>query len=283
MLANAPKDGHTLMIVSLAIAVNPHLYKMTYDPLKDFAPVAILATAPNVLSVNAELPAKSIKELIALAKAKPGDLKYASSGVGTFMHLGPELFKLMAGVDILHVPFRGAGPALIDVVAGNSQMSFASVPSTMAHIRSGKLRALGVGGLKRSFALPDVPTIDEAGVPGYQCANWIGLVAPAGTPEPIIAKLHKELTAAQDSPELKKAFAQRGRRGGAHELGRVRRLHRQRNRQMGQGGARRPASSRSDAFAERPQTHFTSPAAAPPPSCAAELIALPFDASRGRA
>ena len=140
-LVNAPKDGHTLMIVSMAIAVNPHMYKMTYDTLKDFAPIAILATAPNLLSVNAELPAKSIQEVIALAKAKPGDLKYASSGVGTFMHLGPELFKSMAGVDILHVPFRGAGPALIDVVAGNTQMSFASVPSTISHIRSGKLRA----------------------------------------------------------------------------------------------------------------------------------------------
>jgi tripartite-type tricarboxylate transporter receptor subunit TctC len=209
-LVNAAKDGHTLMIVSMAIAVNRHMYKMTYDTLKDFAPIAIMATAPNLLSVNAELPAKSIKELIALAKAKPGDLKYSSAGVGTFMHLGPELFKAMAGVDILHVPFRGGGPALIDVVAGNSQMSFASVPTTIPHVRSGKLRALGVGGLKRSFALPDVPTIDEAGVPGYECANWVGLVAPTGTPQPIIDRLHKELTTVQDSPEMKKLFEQDG-------------------------------------------------------------------------
>jgi tripartite-type tricarboxylate transporter receptor subunit TctC len=210
LVANAPKDGYTLLIVSLAITVNPHLYKMTYSPVTDFAPVAILATAPNVVSINHDLPIHSIKELLAQAKAKPGDLKYASSGIGTFMHLGPELFKMMAGVDILHVPFRGAGPALIDVVAGNSQMSFASVPSTIAHVRSGKLRAIGVGGLKRSFAMPDVPTVDEAGVPGYQCSNWIGLVAPAGTPEPIIARLHRELTAAQDSPELQKQFAHEG-------------------------------------------------------------------------
>jgi tripartite-type tricarboxylate transporter receptor subunit TctC len=210
LVANAPKDGHTLMIVSLAIAVNPHMYKMTYDSQKDFAPVAILATAPNVLSVNASLPVKSVKELIELAKAKPGDLKYASSGVGTFLHLGPELFRLMAGVDILHVPFRGAGPAMIDVVAGNTQMVFASVPSSIAHVRSGKLRALGVGALKRSFALPDVPTIDSSGLPGYQAANWFGLVAPAGTPAPIIAKLHSELAAAQDSPELQRQFANEG-------------------------------------------------------------------------
>jgi tripartite-type tricarboxylate transporter receptor subunit TctC len=209
-LVNAPKDGHTLMIVSLAISVNPHMYKMTYSPVTHFAPVAILATAPNVVSVNRDLPAQSIKELLAMAKEKPGDLKYASSGVGTFMHLGPELFKLMANVDILHVPFRGAGPALIDVAAGNSQMSFASVPSTISQIRTGRLRALGVGGLKRSFALPDVPTVDEAGVPGYQAANWIGLVAPAGTPEPVVSKLHQELTAAQDSPELQKQFANEG-------------------------------------------------------------------------
>lgn len=209
-LVNAPKDGHTLMIVSLAITVNPYFYKMPYSPVTHFAPIAILATAPNMLSINSELPFKTVKELVAAAKARPGELKYASAGVGTFMHLGPELFKLMAGVDILHVPFRGAGPAMIDVMGGDTQMTFGSVPSTMTHVRSGKLRAIGVGGLKRNFAVPDVPTIDEAGVPGYQCANWIGLVAPAGTPEPIVAKLHKELTAAQDSPELQKQFANEG-------------------------------------------------------------------------
>src|SRR5262249_45107719 len=148
--------------------------------------------------------------LLTYARAKPGELRYASSGVGTFMHLGPELFKSMAGVDIVHVPFRGAGPALIDVAGGDSQMSFGSVPSTITHLRSGKVRALGVGALKRSPTVPDVPTIDEAGVPGYQCANWIGLVAPAGTPEPIIAKLHTELTAMQEGAELQKQFAQEG-------------------------------------------------------------------------
>lgn len=210
LLANAPKDGHTLLIVSLAIAVNPWFYKMPYDALKDFAPVAILATAPNVLSVNTELPAKSVKQLIALAKSKPGDLKYASAGIGTFMHLGPELFKQMAGVDVLHVPFRGGGPALIDVAGGHTQMTFASVPSTIGPVRNGKVRALGVGGLKRSFAMPDVPTIDEAGVPGYECANWIGIVVPAGTPPAIVALLHKELTAIQDSAELKKQFDNEG-------------------------------------------------------------------------
>ena len=210
LLVNAPKDGHTLLIVSLAIAVNPWFYKMPYEPVKAFAPVSILATAPNVLAISQDLPVKSVKELIALAKAKPGDLKYASAGLGTFMHLGPELFKQMAGVDILHVPFRGGGPALIDVAGGHTQMTFASVPSTIGPVRTGKVRAIGVGGLKRSLALPDVPTIDEAGVPGYQCANWIGLVAPTGTPDVVVALLHKELTTIQDSPELKKQFAHEG-------------------------------------------------------------------------
>ena len=237
-LVNAPKDGHTLMIVSMAIAVNPHMYKMTYDTLKDFAPIAILATAPNLLSVNAELPAKSIQEVIALAKAKPGDLKYASSGVGTFMHLGPELFKSMAGVDILHVPFRGAGPALIDVVAGNTQMSFASVPSTISHIRSGKLRGLGVGGLKRSFALPDVPTIDRVRRGGLSMRQ---LDRP-GRADRHAAADHREAAQGADRGAgfagAEKGVRARGCRRGAHEPGRVRRVHRQRNRQMGQGGAR---------------------------------------------
>jgi tripartite-type tricarboxylate transporter receptor subunit TctC len=210
LLANAPKDGHTLLVVSLAITVNPYFYKMPYDPLTAFAPIAILATSPNVLSVNNQVPAKSVKELIDLAKAKPGDLRYASAGIGTFMHLGPELFKMLAGVDILHVPFRGGAPALIDVIGGDTQMTFASVPSTIPHLRSGKLRAFGIGGRTRSAVLPDVPTIDEAGVPGYECANWIGLVAPAGTPAPIIARLHAELTAVQDSPEAKKSFTSEG-------------------------------------------------------------------------
>ena len=209
-LLGAPKDGHTLLVVSLAIAVHPHVYKMPYDARTAFAPIAILATAPNVLSVNAGLPAKSVKELIALAKAKPGDLRYASAGMGTFMHLGPELFKMMAGVDIQHVPFKGGGPALIDVMGGDTHMSFASVVTTGPHIRSGKLRALGVGGVKRNAALPDVPTIAEAGVPGYECANWIGFVAPAGTPESIVALLRKELIQAQDSPEMKKLFMNEG-------------------------------------------------------------------------
>jgi tripartite-type tricarboxylate transporter receptor subunit TctC len=210
MVANAPKDGYTFLIVSQATAVNPHLYKLPYDPQKAFTPVAIVVTAPNVVSVNPTVPAKSLKELIALAKAKPGSLQYASSGVGTFLHLGGELFKLMAGIDILHVPFKGAAPALIDVAGGHTQVAFGSTSSTLTHLRSGKLRALAVGGAVRSPALPDVPTVIEAGVPGYEASNWVGLVAPSGTPAEIIARLHKEIAEIQNSPKVQKQLAAAG-------------------------------------------------------------------------
>jgi tripartite-type tricarboxylate transporter receptor subunit TctC len=210
IVANAPKDGHTLLIVSIAIAINPWMRTLSYDTIKAFTPVAVLATAPNVAVINPEVPAKSVREFIALAKKQPGELKYASSGVGTFLHLGGELFKLLAGIDLLHVPFRGAGPALVDVMGGHTQASFASVPSIIGHVRSGKLRAIGVGGSKRSFAMPDVPTVAESGLPGYDAANWIGIVAPAGTPEPVVALLHREISSIQDTPELNKAFAHEG-------------------------------------------------------------------------
>jgi len=210
LVANAPKDGHTLLIVSIAGAINPWMRKLPYDTVKSFTPVAVLATAPNVAVINPDVPAKSVKEFVALAKKQPGELKYASSGVGTFLHLGGELFKLLAGVDLLHVPFRGAGPALIDVMGGHTQAAFVSVPSVIGHVRSGKLRAIGVGGTKRSFAMPDVPTVAEQGVTGYNAANWIGIVAPAGTPVPIVALLHKEISAIQDTPELKKRFVAEG-------------------------------------------------------------------------
>ena len=210
LVAGAPKDGHTLLIVSIAIAINPWMQKLPYDTIKAFAPVAIVATSPTVAVVNADLPAKSMQEFVALAKQKPGELKYASSGVGTSMHLGGELFKLTAGVDLLHVPFRGAGPAMIDVIGGHSQASFASIPSVIGHVRSGKLRALGIGALERNPALPELPTMTEGGVAGYQAANWIGIVAPAGTPAPVVALLHKEISAIQDSAGLRKRFASEG-------------------------------------------------------------------------
>jgi tripartite-type tricarboxylate transporter receptor subunit TctC len=208
--ANAAPDGYTLAIISIAHAVNPWLYKLNYDPIKSFTPIAVLASGPNVLAINPALPVNSVKELVALAKQKPGELQYASAGVGSFQHLGGELFKLEAGVDMLHVPFKGGGPAMIDVMGGHTKLVFSSLVQTTPHIKSGKLKPLGTGGLKRNPVLPDVPTIAEAGVPGYEAVNWWGIVAPAGTPQAIIDKLHKDIAAVQASPEVQKQFSSEG-------------------------------------------------------------------------
>ena len=208
--SKAPADGYTLLVISLAHAVNPWLYKLPYDPIKAFAPIGIMAKGPNILSVNPNLPVHSVKELIALAKAKPGELQYASAGVGSFQHLGAELFKLEAKVDILHVPFKGGGPSMIDVMGGHTNVLFSSLVQTTPNIKSGKLRALGVGGTERSKVFPDLPTIAEAGVPGYAAENWWGIVAPAGTPAPIIEKLHGALTTAQNNPEAQRYFDNEG-------------------------------------------------------------------------
>ena len=207
--SHAPPDGYTILVISLAHAVNPWLYKLPYDPIKGFAPIGIMGTGPNVVVVHPDLPVHSIKELIALAKQKPGDLQYASAGVGSFQHLGAELFKLEAGADILHVPFKGGGPAMIDVVGGHTKVMFSSLVQTTPQIKAGKLRAIGVGSKERSKVLPDVPSVAET-VPSYEAVNWWGIVAPAGTPQPIIDKLHAALTAAQDTPEVEKQFATEG-------------------------------------------------------------------------
>ena len=210
IVAKSPPDGYTLLIISMAHAVNPWLYKLAYDPIKDFVPVGLLARGANVLVVHPSLPVNSVKDLLALAKQKPGDLQYASAGIGSFQHLGAELFKLMAGVDILHVPFKGGGPAMVDIVGGHTKVMFSSMVQTVPQIKSGKLRALGTGGLERSPVLPDVPTIAEAGVAGYEAVNWWGVVAPAGTSPTIIDKVNREIEAVQKSPEVQKQFANEG-------------------------------------------------------------------------
>ena len=210
LAVNAPKDGYTLLVVSLVNAVHPWLYRLNYDPIASFAPIAIVGSAPNVLLVNPELPAKSVSELVALAKEKPGQVPYASGGVGSFQHLGGELFKLMAGVDLLHVPFKGGGPAMIDVLGGHTKAVFATTITALPHVRSGRLRALGVGKRARSPVLPEIPTIAEAGVPGYEAVNWIGIVAPAGTPATILAMLHTEISAILNSREVHKQLSAEG-------------------------------------------------------------------------
>jgi tripartite-type tricarboxylate transporter receptor subunit TctC len=207
--ANATPDGYTLLIVSIAHAVNPWLYKLNYDSLKSFTPVSILATGTNVLAVNPQLPVNTVAELIALAKQKPGELEYASAGIGSFQHLGGELFKLTAGVNILHVPYQGGGPAMFDVISGHVKIMFSSLIQTTPNIQTGKLKALGTGGAKRVPILPDVPAIAET-VPGYEATNWWGIVVPAGTPAPIVEKLYREVQAALKSPELLGQFEREG-------------------------------------------------------------------------
>jgi tripartite-type tricarboxylate transporter receptor subunit TctC len=210
LAANAIPDGYTLLVISLAHAVSPWLYKLNYDPIKSFAPVSILASGPNVLVVHPDLPVHSVGELIKLAKQKPGELNYASAGIGSFQHMGGELFKLTAGVDIVHVPYKGGGPAMTDVLGGHTKIMFSSLVQTSGFVRNGQLRALGTGGSHRSSVLPDVPTITEAGLPGYEATNWWGIVAPAGTPPAIVEKLHNEISTVQNSEQTKKQFATEG-------------------------------------------------------------------------
>jgi len=206
LVSKAAPDGYTLLFISSAFASNSALYKLPYDPLKAFTPVAVIAAGPNVLAVAPTLPVTSVSDLIVLARSKPGQLNYASAGIGSFQHLGGALFVSMARVDIVHVPFKGGGPAMVDVIAGNTQLMLSSLVQTLPHIKSGKLKALGVGGLKRSPTLPAVPTIAEAGVPGYDAVNWWGIIAPAGLPPAITSRLHRDLGRIVQTPEMQTRF-----------------------------------------------------------------------------
>ena len=202
--AKAPPDGHTLLIVSSAYSMNPAIYKLPYDPLKSFTPISLIGTGGNVITVHPSVPVKNVKDLIALAKARPGQLRYASSGVGGFNHFGGELFKTMAGVDMIHVPYKGGGPAMIDVMSGQVEVLFSTLIQALPHIRSGKMRALGVGSEKRTPLMPDVPTIVESGVAGYDGSIWWGLLGPAGMPADIQTRLHSEVVAVLRDPESAK-------------------------------------------------------------------------------
>ncbi len=206
----AQPDGYTLLIISVAYSYNPSLYKLPYDPVKAIAPVAQLGTGPNSLVVHPSVPANSVKELIALAKARPGQLNYATAGIGSFQHMSSEMFRIMSGVDIVHIPYKGGGPAMLAVIAGQAQISIGSLLQTLPHIRSGKLKALGIGGARRSPALPDVPTVAEAGVPGYEANNWWGIVAPAATPPAIVKRINTEVAAILATPETQKWFLSEG-------------------------------------------------------------------------
>jgi tripartite-type tricarboxylate transporter receptor subunit TctC len=211
LAAKSPPDGYTLLLISVAYAFGPALYKnLPYDPERAFAPVGILGSGAAALTVHPSLPVNTVQELIALAKAKPGTLNYASAGVGSLQHLACALFMIQAGIDVVHVPYKGGGPAMADVIAGQAQIVMPSLIQVVPHIKSGRLRVLGTSGTRRSAVLPDVPTISESGVPGYEAHNWWGILAPAGTPAPVVEKLHKDLTSVLSSRETEKRFETEG-------------------------------------------------------------------------
>ncbi|MDB5809214.1 MAG: hypothetical protein JWN94_1336 [Betaproteobacteria bacterium] len=207
--ANSIADGHTLLLISVAYAMNASIYKLPYDPNKSFARVAQLGTGPAVLATYPGLPVNSVKELIALGKAKPNTIVYATAGIGSFQHFASELFRTSAGLTMVHVPYKGGGPAMIDTIAGQAHMSIGSLIQFLPHFRTGKLKALGTGGAKRAAVLPDVPTIGE-GLPGYEANNWWGILAPAATSPAIIKKLNTEINAIMVLPETQKRFASEG-------------------------------------------------------------------------
>ena len=212
VVAKAAPDGYTLLMATVGThAINASLYsKLPYDHIKDFAPVVLVAGVPNVLEVTPSLPVHSVAELIKLAKDKPGQLNFASSGSGTSIHLSGELFKTMAGVDMTHVPYKGSAPALIDLMAGQVQLMFDNLPSSLPHIKAGKLRAIAVTSLQRAPALPDVPTIAESGLPGFEATAWFGIVAPAGTPPAIVNRISADVNQWLRTPEAKDKLLAQG-------------------------------------------------------------------------
>ena len=212
LVAKSPADGYTFLMGTVGThAINASLYsKMPYDHLRDFAPVILVAGVPNVLEVNPSLPVNSVQELIAYAKANPGKLNFASSGSGTSIHLAGELFKVMTGVQMAHVPYKGSAPALADLAGGQVQLMFDNLPSSLQLIKGGKLRPLAVTSAQRSSALPDIPTVAEAGLPGFEATSWFGLLAPAGTPPEVITRVNAEVSKWLASPEAKDKLASQG-------------------------------------------------------------------------
>lgn len=210
IVAEATPDGHTLLMSITSFPINPSLYsKLPFDTVKDFSPIVLLASAPLLLVVNPSVEVKSVSDLIALAKSKPGQLNYAH-GIANTAHLAGELLKKMAGVSLVGVPYKGGGPAIIDLIGGRVQMYFATIPAALAHIQAGKLRGIAVTTTKRVNLIPDVPTVAESGLPGFEVIGWFGIFAPAATPKPIIARLNKEINAVLRTPETQQRFASQG-------------------------------------------------------------------------
>jgi tripartite-type tricarboxylate transporter receptor subunit TctC len=214
-LVKSPPDGHTLHFFTINDTVNVSMYRrMPYDTSTDLAPVTPVSASPYLLGVHPSLPVKTVRELVAFAKARPGQLTYASSGTGSGIHLSTELFKRMAGIDMVHVPYKGAGPSLIDLVGGQIQLSMASVAAFMPHVRTGRIRAIAATGIARSPVLPELPTVAESGVPGYEASTWNGIVVPARTPESIVARLNRDLVKTLALPEVRELFSREGGEAG---------------------------------------------------------------------
>ena len=211
IVARASPDGYTIMLCSVSFAINAAARaRLPFDPIRDFAPITQVARVPQIVVVNPALPAASLKEFIALAKAKPGQLNYASAGNGSSTHLAMELLMDMAGIALNHVPYKGTGPGMTDVIAGHVQVTFNAIPPAMPHVKSGKVRALGVANPRRFPTLPEVPTFGEAGLPGYTFASWFGILAPARTPREILRQLNEELVRIIRDPEMNKTFIELG-------------------------------------------------------------------------
>jgi tripartite-type tricarboxylate transporter receptor subunit TctC len=211
VVAHAPNDGYTLLMAASTLAINPVMYKnVKYDAVKDFSPITLVAGLPNIFIVAPEQPIKSIADLIALAKRKPGEVTYASAGIGTSPHMGSELLKSLAGIEMQHVPFRGTAPGVTEVMAGRVTVGLANLLTAKPLIEGGKLRALAVTGRTRAQTMPDVPTVEEAGVPGYDAMQWYGLLAPAGTPPAIVERIQAEVAAALKTPEVRERLSADG-------------------------------------------------------------------------
>jgi tripartite-type tricarboxylate transporter receptor subunit TctC len=211
LTAKAPADGYTILLGNISLAFNASLYKtLPYNALKDLAPVTLVAVQPNIVVIHPAVPAKSINEFVAIARAKPGQLAFASAGTGSGTHLAGEMLKMSLKIDLLHVPYKGTGPALTDLIGGQVQMMVSTFASAMPHVKNGRLRALGVTSAKRSPAAPDVPTLIEAGVPGYDYSTWYGVLAPAGTPRAVIDKLNRTLRSTLALEDMKRKLEAQG-------------------------------------------------------------------------
>ncbi len=223
LTAKSARDGYTLQMIPEGFVINASVYaKLPFDPLRDFSPIAIVANVPNVLVVHPSLPARTVKQFAAFARARPGQLSYGSSSVGSPSHMSGELFKVLAKVDYTHVPYKGQSLALVDLMGGHIQFLFPSIPAAVAHVRSGRLIPLGVTTLQRAGALPDVPTINEAGIAGYEVSGWYGVIGPAGLPQSVVARLNKEINTYLQGADTRKQLSSEGaepRTGTPEEFG----------------------------------------------------------------